>query len=387
MLNQRYQILFPVDSYIEPLLLRVLKTDKLGICCETIEADSISSSCGKNKGDRFKLSIPYAKQTLTWNVFFDSQCPEMGPDFIFNDDTFLADMDVDILSTKVPSLAKWNPDNGDALLNVLVELLACYKEHQIQLLQKEEELQREYSMLMRSKDIRLEDVETILLPLGSKPMEAKFLISFSVDLSQLQNSTCESSDVAILLITYCGVDWNYIIPQLFFKKSVEDILGGTTALQIPCFPPHKFLMDYVPEIKKFVAEKINSLAQSLEKRRNFLATLIALQNGSFIEFDAVYYTNATLLLTKQDFFFIVKIDLPLGFPKEPPRIMLQSVYHMVGSNTIYSEWVENFPYNSQWKPLEMIEKLFNHIVRNVVEDFKHNSIKIDSLTSTSKLSS
>lgn len=118
---------------------------------------------------------------------------------------------------------------------------------------------------MRSKDIRLEDVETILLPLGSKPMEAKFLISFSVDLSQLQNSTCESSDVAILLITYCGVDWNYIIPQLFFKKSVEDILGGTTALQIPCFPPHKFLMDYVPEIKKFVAEKVcNSLLLSCE---------------------------------------------------------------------------------------------------------------------------
>lgn len=91
----------------------------------------MSSSCGSVQGDRFKLSIPYARQNLTWNIFFDSQCPEMGPDFIFNDNTFLADMDVDALSTKVPSLAKWNPNDENALLNVLKELLSCYKQHQV----------------------------------------------------------------------------------------------------------------------------------------------------------------------------------------------------------------------------------------------------------------
>lgn len=103
----------------------------LGVCCETIKIDSLSSSCGKEQGDRFKLSIPYAKQNLVWNVFFDSQCPEMGPDFIFNDNTFLADIDVDTLSVKVPSLANWNPNDENALLNVLKELLLCYKEHQV----------------------------------------------------------------------------------------------------------------------------------------------------------------------------------------------------------------------------------------------------------------
>ena len=66
-----------------------------------------------------------------WNVLFDSQCPEMGPDFIFNDQTFLMDPDIDILSTWVPSLVKWNPNNTDALLNVLMELLLYYKEHQV----------------------------------------------------------------------------------------------------------------------------------------------------------------------------------------------------------------------------------------------------------------
>lgn len=66
-----------------------------------------------------------------WNVLFDSQCPEMGPDFIFNDQNFLMDPDVDILSISVPSLVKWNPSDTDALLKVLIELLLYYKEHQV----------------------------------------------------------------------------------------------------------------------------------------------------------------------------------------------------------------------------------------------------------------
>lgn len=41
------------------------------------------------------------------------------------------DPDIDILSTWVPSLVKWNPNDTDALLNVLIELLLYYKEHQV----------------------------------------------------------------------------------------------------------------------------------------------------------------------------------------------------------------------------------------------------------------
>jgi len=66
-----------------------------------------------------------------WNILFDSQYPEMGPDFIFNDQNFFMDPNIDILSTRVPSLVKWNPDDTDALFNVLNELLLYYKEYQV----------------------------------------------------------------------------------------------------------------------------------------------------------------------------------------------------------------------------------------------------------------
>lgn len=93
--------------------------------------DSASSSCGKTKNDCFKLSIPYAGEHLVWEVLFDSLCPEMGPDFIFNDSTFLMDPDIDTMAHWAPSLMKWNPTDTDALLNVLTELLLYYKQHQV----------------------------------------------------------------------------------------------------------------------------------------------------------------------------------------------------------------------------------------------------------------
>lgn len=102
-----------------------------GVCCGLIKLDSVSSSCNKSKNDCFKLSIPYAGEHLVWSVLFDAQYPEMGPDFIFNDQNFLADPDINTLSTWIPSLTKWNPNDTDALLNVLSELLLYYKEHQV----------------------------------------------------------------------------------------------------------------------------------------------------------------------------------------------------------------------------------------------------------------
>nr|XP_033327231.1 BRISC and BRCA1-A complex member 2-like [Megalopta genalis] len=187
----------------------------------------------------------------------------MGPDFLFNDDTFLTDMNIDTLSDRLPSLTKWNVNDQDALLNVLMELLLCYKQHQVQLLEKQDRLKLEYTMLMSSTDIAQEDVEVMLLPFGSKPTEAKFLISLSIDVSQLQNRPFESqNDVAMLLVTFYGPNWNRIMPQIYFSKYLEQVLDGISALELPHYPIDKCLTDYVLEIKKYVEEKAHKIIGS-----------------------------------------------------------------------------------------------------------------------------
>ncbi|XP_076654867.1 BRISC and BRCA1-A complex member 2 [Halictus rubicundus] len=375
MLNQQYTHLRRIDSYIEPLLKRVLEANKLGICCGTIQIESTSSSCDKDEGDRFKLLIPYARHKVTWDVFFDSQRPELGPDFIFNDDTFLIDTNIDTLCTEVPSLAKWNVNDKDALLKVLMELLLCYKNHQIELLQKHERFKMEYSVLMNSPEIEQEDVEVILLPFGSKPTEVKFLISLSINVSQLENKNFKSeNDTAMLLVTFYGPNWNRITPQIFFSKYLEQVLNKTSGLQIPNYPADKLLTDYVEEIKKNIQEKITSLSQILEKKRLFLATIIMCQFGSVLEHDSSEFCFITFLLEKDDFKSVVTIRLPPSFPSNKPIITLHSVYHMTHDRYPFTENLENFKYSPSWTPLEMIQEIFKSLDTQI-DKFKLKSIQ------------
>ncbi|XP_011702685.1 PREDICTED: BRCA1-A complex subunit BRE-like [Wasmannia auropunctata] len=375
MLNQQHPLLNTIDSYIEPLLKRVLQSKRLGY--GPIKLDSASSSCDKNKNDCFKLAIPYAGENLVWNVLFDSQCPEMGPDFIFNDQNFLMDPDIDILSTWVPSLVKWNPHDTDALLNVLNELLLYYKEHQIQLLGKQgERLQVEYSTLIGETEISKEDIEVMMLPLGLKPVEARFLIRISVDYSRLPPRTNKSqSEEAMLLVTFYGPDWNRILSQLFLSKTLEEAFGGTESLHIPPLPPNKYLMDYVPEVIKFMEEKINSVIQCFESRKDFIVGLFLFQRGSLLEYDATEFNWISILLEHRDFHFIVHFHLPSSFPKEKPQITLQSVYHMTSQGTLYNEVLNDVPYSPRWPIRIMVDKLLTYIVENAVQKFQANSIR------------
>jgi len=96
-----------------------------------------------------------------------------------------------------------------------------------------------------------------MLPLGTKPTEARFLIRILLDYSRLPSRTNKSqNDEAMLIITFYGPDWNRIVPQLCLSKTLEDIFGGPDSLHIPPLPPTKYLMDYVPEVKKSIEEKV-----------------------------------------------------------------------------------------------------------------------------------
>ncbi|XP_029166040.1 BRISC and BRCA1-A complex member 2-like [Nylanderia fulva] len=377
MLNQQHPLLSTIDSYIEPLLKRVLQTKRLGICYGLIKLDSASSSCDKNKNDCFKLSIPYAGEHLVWNILFDSQYPEMGPDFIFNDQNFLADPDIDTVSSWVPSLAKWNPNDTDALLNVLTELLLYYKDRQVQLLGKQgDRLQFEYSTLVCETEIFTEDIEVIMLPLGTKPTEAKFFIRIAMDYSRLPPRINKSQNYeAVLSITFYGPDWNRILPQLYLSNILEDIFGGPESLHIPPFPPNKYLMDYVPEVKKFMDEKIQNVIQNFERRKNFIATLTVLQRGSILEYDAIEFNWISILLEQRDFHFLVHFHLPSTFPKERPQVTLQSVYHMTSHGALYIEVLEDISYSPRWPITLMVDKFLTYIMENAVQKFQANSIK------------
>lgn len=90
-----------------------------------------SSSKNNSETDRFKFSIPYADQMLSWMVLFDQSHPELGPDFEFDDKTFLCDPNLEELENNVPSLVNWNPSDPDCLVKVIMEFVIYYRKYQV----------------------------------------------------------------------------------------------------------------------------------------------------------------------------------------------------------------------------------------------------------------
>jgi len=107
----------------------------LGICAGNLKIDAVQSGKptieASNYVDRFKLIIPYAGQSVTWEVVFDSVLPHFPPDFLFDDDTFLSDPEVKLIEENVPSLANWDCEDAKSLLHVICELLALYRKYQV----------------------------------------------------------------------------------------------------------------------------------------------------------------------------------------------------------------------------------------------------------------
>jgi len=103
--------------------------------------------------------------------------------------------------------------------------------------------------------------------------------------------------------------------------------------------------------------------------------LILLQRGSIQEYDAVEFNWITILLEYRDFHFLVHFHLSPTFPKEKPRITLQSIYHVTLQGTLYKEILDDIPYSPRWPIPLMIENLLTYVVENAVQKFQVNSTR------------
>ncbi|XP_063974823.1 BRISC and BRCA1-A complex member 2-like [Diachasmimorpha longicaudata] len=367
-----------VDQYLEPLLNAVLMAKPFGINLGAIELREVAASCGDGKGDRFSISIPYANQKLEWVIMFNSICPDEGPDFEFSDKSFLADPASQILEEFVPSLYRWNHLEPDALLRVLTELVMHYKRHQIdQLNQLSDRLKMEYTTLISETDICMEDVELILLPDSNQPDEVHFLIRIAIDFSRLPGKhTVLTNDAAMLLVTFHGPHWNRITSHLYFSKNLEETIGSVSSLHLPGFPGEKRLMEYVPEVKKCINDKINLIVVNFEKKRGFIEAFLCLHRRSVLEYDAVAFSYIVCLFHLQDFHFLLSFQLTATFPRDPPRIMMESIYHMTSKTELFKQMLgDTVPYSPRWEPEMMITKALNHITKEEINKFKNISMK------------
>lgn len=358
--------------HVKIFFQKVVQDGRVGICSGSISITNPQSGSPHTGNlelmDRAKLVIPYGGQTITWEVIFQYDRPECPPDFIFDDPEFEPDI------TDIKSLCDWDPDQPEALLDVVKELLDHYRANQVALLESSARLQLEYGMLLEQSEITEKDIEIATLKMRNRGGQINFLIRLPVDFSQLypiyEKDKINSLDSAVLLISFHPPEAARITSQLFLSPKIEQVLnmldGGP--VRIPTFPRDSCLMDYVPLIKESLQQKVEQMATGYHGRREYILAFLSLFGRSLLEFDSCYFLSISFLLEWNEYFFVLQIDLSLNFPVEKPRLVLVAIY--TSSQTRQTKKVfMDYPYSPRWSGQEMAQRAKDFVLQEI-EKFK-----------------
>ncbi|XP_073412433.1 BRISC and BRCA1-A complex member 2 isoform X3 [Dendrobates tinctorius] len=323
---------------LSPFLCSVVRNGRVGLdstsCLRITDLKSGCTSLTPGPScDRFKLHIPYAGETLKWDILFNAQYPELPPDFIFGEDAeFLPE------PSALPSLAEWDASDPECLLQVVKELVQQYHQYQCSRLSESSRLMFEYQTLLE------------------EPQYGENMEIYAGKKNNWDANEDPGEDVALLSVSFEDAEATQVFPKLFLSPRVEHALGGSSALHIPAFPSGGCLIDYVPQICQLLTNKVQYVIQGYHKRREYIAAFLSHFGTGVVEYDAEGFTKLTLLLTWKDFCFLVHIDLPLYFPRDQPMLTFQSVYHFTNSGQLYSQAQKNYPYSPRWDGNEMAKR-------------------------------
>ncbi|CAM4539405.1 unnamed protein product [Caretta caretta] len=390
-----------ISPALSPFISNVVRNGKVGLdATNCLRITDLKSGCTSlmpgPSCDRFKLHIPYAGETLKWDIIFNAHYPELPPDFIFGEDAeFLPD------PSALHNLASWNPSNPECLLLVVKELIQQYHQFQCSRLRESSRLMFEYQTLLEEPQYG----ENMEVYAGKKnnwtgEFSAHFLLKLPVDFSNIptyllkcrtmdlvprlgmevcnslhmhtrlssNECLCQPSpnnmdvsedpgeDVALLSVSFEDTEAAQVFPKLYLSPRIEHALGGSSALHIPAFPGGGCLIDYVPQVCQLLTNKVQYVIQGYHKRREYIAAFLSHFGTGVVEYDAEGFTKLTLLLMWKDFCFLVHIDLPLYFPRDQPTLTFQSVYHFTNSGQLYSQAQKNYPYSPRWDGNEMAKR-------------------------------
>ncbi|XP_038075430.1 BRISC and BRCA1-A complex member 2-like [Patiria miniata] len=341
-----------VGKYVDALL----RENNVGVCGGPLYVSDPKTGrhtiAKKHCCDRFKIQIPYAGNTVTWQVIFDSMHPSDPPDFIFTDQDlgFMPEVE------EIKSLVNWDAEDTKSLTLVIRELLGTYKEHQRKLLG--DRLQFEYNSLLETG--KFTDIEVYHSRKTARgPTIVNFLIRLPVDFSNIPEFLVKDNpgeDAAILLVSFQNQEATKVSPQLYLSPRVEHVLGGSASLRIPAFQNGGCLMDYVPNVCQLLENMVDQIVKGFQKRKEYISAFLSHYGRAILEYDAETFNRISLLLDHSDFYCILHISIPTFFPRDQPHFELQSIYNMTTYGKLISAIVKEYPYSPRWSGNEMAER-------------------------------
>ncbi|KAK1793196.1 hypothetical protein P4O66_011597 [Electrophorus voltai] len=217
-----------ISPELRPLLCSVVRNGQVGLdSTNCLRITDLKTGCTSlTPGpccDRFKLHIPYAGETLKWDIIFNARDPELPPDFIFGEDAeFLPE------PSELPHLAAWDAGDPECLLWLVKELLQQYHQYQCQRLRDSSRLLFEYDSLLEDPNFgRSMEVYAGRKNSWTGEFSARFLLKLPVDFSNIpiyllkDTALDPGEDVALLSVSFEDAEATQVFPKLFLSPSIE----------------------------------------------------------------------------------------------------------------------------------------------------------------------
>ncbi|XP_018327636.1 BRISC and BRCA1-A complex member 2-like [Agrilus planipennis] len=359
--------LFPINIKIQPLDNKMYQEDQK-----------------LNYKDYFKVDIPYAGKTLTWEMIFNNEDYEFAPDFAFDDQKFLNDPDIDVIEKYLPSLANWDVKRCQSLANVIKELITLFKSHQIYSLKDEKftKVYAEYENLS-TIEIKEDDLEVLIeYPAGS----VRFLFNISLknydslpacfrseNLEDIKKKLNPGDVQALLSVIFLKPDCSKVQTTLHLSPAMEQVVGSTSTLHIPVYGKKTDLAEYITTIRKILDEKLEQISNQFKLKNEYISAVLSLHRYSVLEYDSRCFNFIIILLQVDEMYALVHITIGNEFPKEKPKVTLRSVCKMM-MNKPFAMELDDYPYSPRWEPKEMVTRLMTRLPEAIPEFInRHNT--------------
>ncbi|KAL1258028.1 hypothetical protein QQF64_011272, partial [Cirrhinus molitorella] len=217
-----------ISPELRPLLCSVVRNGQVGLDSSScLRITDLKSGCTSLMPgpccDRFKLHIPYAGETLKWDIIFNAKDPELPPDFIFGEDAdFLPE------PSELPHLVSWDAGKPECLLQLVKELLQQYHQYQCQRLRDSSRLLFEYDSLLEDPNYgRSMEIYAGRKNSWTGEFSARFLLKLPVDFSNIpiyllkDTALDPGEDVALLSVSFEDAEATQVFPKLYLSPSIE----------------------------------------------------------------------------------------------------------------------------------------------------------------------
>lgn len=136
-------------------------------------------------------------------------------------------------------------------------------------------------------------------------MQSVFHLFYSEDVEN------PGPDFAVLLVTFYQLNGSRINPQLRLSPGLEQVLAGSRNKFVPPFPTLGCLMDYVPEVCRMLAERINAVAINYKMKTEYITHLLLKYSCCLVEYDALTFSKISMIFEKDNFHWMLVITLSM----------------------------------------------------------------------------